>query len=32
MLCVSTLAMDEFHTFFFVAADSNPDAFLLHSV
>ena len=32
MLCVSTLAMDEFRTFFYDAADSNSDAFLLHSV
>ena len=27
MLCVSSLAMDEFHTFFYDAADSNPEAF-----
>ena len=27
MFCVSSLAMDEFHTFFQDAADSNPEAF-----
>ena len=27
MLCVSSLAMDEFHTCFYDAADSNPEAF-----
>ena len=32
MLCVSTLAMDEFHDFFYDAADSHPDVFLLRSV
>ena len=33
MLCVSTLAtMDEFLHVFYVAADSDPEAFFLHSV
>ena len=27
MICVSTLAMDKFHTCFYDAADSNPEAF-----
>ena len=33
MLRVSTLViLDEFHTFFYVAADLDPAAFLLHAV